>query len=253
MGSIGIFLDTGGNDIYANEHHGNNKSWVSGLYGVGRDTEIIRQPAIETIVEESEFEIEKYTIDETMPIDELFAIAAQWDIVTIPRERVREARRILSEREAEAVEYILENRLNTGSISIQRTILDFARNSDIFKARISEGLSSDKPRAVSNTILFIGILGLTNYIETFDKMLTEEQYVNDILSALGRLSTDKSIDILARYIDSEDRYRRVIVVRSLKEINTDQSLNMILSIEDNNCFLIKSMIDIVQNEGQSGE
>jgi len=251
MGSIGIFLDTGGNDVYANEHQGNDMSWVSGIYGVGRDMNIVRTPVEEPAVESlssatKEEKIDEFVLDENMPINELFALAAQWDIVTVPRERVSEARRVLLERETEAVPYIFESMMHTGSISIQRTILDFARNSDFFKESLPEGLKSSRARTVSNTIMFIGILGLTEYVDTFEEMISDGKNTDNILSALGRLRTEKSIDILAEYIHSEDRYRRVTAVRALKEMNVPRSLEIVLSLDGHECFLIKSMVDIVK-------
>jgi hypothetical protein len=246
MGSIGIFLDTGGNDVYANEHQGNDMSWVSGIYGIGRDMNIVREPVEEPVVVGDEPAIDEFILDENMPINELFALAAQWDIVTVPRERVSEARRVLLEREAEAVPYIFENMMHTGSISIQRTILDFARNSDLFKESLPDGLKSSRARTVSNTIMFIGILGLIEYVDTFEEMISEGKNIDNILSALGRLRTEKSIDILAEYIHSADRYRRVTAVRALKEMNMPRSLEIVLSLDGHECFLIKSMVDIVK-------
>jgi hypothetical protein len=249
MGSIGIFLDTAGTDSYANEEQGNDRSWISGIYGVGRSMNIPKSQTIEpTIAEQPIEEATDIVIDAETPIAEVFRLSALQGIVTFSREKLSEARKMLLSREAEALSYIFEHKINSGSIAELQCIIDFARLSENFAEWLPVGLKDRRGRAVSNTILFIGILGLTDYLEHFERLLSEAKFQQDILSALGRIKTDTSIDIVSRYIDSDDRYLRVTAVRSLINIGTERSLDIVKSLSDIDCFLIKSMMDIAISE-----
>jgi hypothetical protein len=244
-GSIGIFLDMGGDDSYANEHQSNNSTWVSGVYGIGRDKENeINEFQSEKVTNEDnplENEVNLHKID----IKELFQRASEWEVGNAI-ERVREARKVLLEREPEAVTYITEHKIMTKSGLELRAITEFLKGSTQMQERLPELLNHEHFRAVGNAIYLIGEIKDESFIETFEQMLSENRYVNGILSALGKFANDKSIDILETYIDSENVYRRVTVARSLKEINTERSIHLLLTMKDDDCFLIKSMIELLQ-------
>jgi len=248
MGSIGIFLDTAGSDSYANHQHGNNSTWTSGFYGVGKDLNIVKETpeSVVTTIEEVPEEI--ILLDPDTPINELFSIAAQWGIVTNSKERLAHARKLLLERDLETTEYIIDMQLNTGDISVLQAILDYARQSEAFKTHIASGLNKTKSREISNTILFIGLLRLDEQVDELERLLNIGLYEQDILLALGRLKTDKSVDILSSYLNSSDQYKRVTAARGLKELGTERSLNLLFTLENEDNFLIKSLIDIVRAE-----
>jgi len=255
-GSIGIFLDMAGDDNYPTDTQQNDHTWTAGVYGIGIDT--VGTPLATSASAENDDNRpasaddddnipEIPDLDPDMPIKELFAIAAGWEVGTDQNiARIRKARDIMLTRETEATEYIFENKLKTKSGLEFRAVIDLAKRSDHFKAKLSDGLAHPHRRAVGNTISIIGILSLTEYLDTFADLLAEGKYIGSILSALGSFPDDeRSIDMLQEYIHSENVYTRVITAQSLKEIGTPRAINLILSLKDDPEFLIKSMIDII--------
>ena len=246
-GSIGIFLDMGGDDIYPNEHQENNSSWVSGIYGLGKDLEISEAKTEESIeITESIEKMEESDNFEGISIQELFAKASEWEVGDAV-ERVRIARLKILEREEEAIEFIIENKIMTKSGLELRAILDFVRNSDLMKARLPEALEHEHFRAVGNTIYIIGEIKDVSFLDIFESMLSENKYIGSILSALGNFERDKSIDLLELFMASDNVYHRVTTARSLKQINTERSIDLLLSMKDDECFLIQTMIELEKN------
>jgi len=259
-GSIGIFLDMGGTDSYPTETQDNDYHWTAGTYGLGLDTvgtpfmvsetslgtQFIASDTIDTTVDDANLTAQP-DLDPEMPIAEAFSIASGWEVGTEENiATIHKAREILHTRETEATDYIFEKKLKTKSGLELRAIIDLAKHSEYFKEKLPDGLAHTHRRAVGNTIYIIGVLSLTEYLDTFANLLTEGKYVNSILSNLGSFGSDeRSIDMLQRYIHAENVYTRVITAQSLKEIGTPRALNILLSLKDDKEFLIKSMIDII--------
>ena len=243
-GSIGLFLDLGGHDEYVNEYMVQNGVWTSGYYGIGKD--------IESIVDEehmvSQIEQDKYyVLDDTLKIEELFSLAAEWEVGNAV-EQVRTAREKLLERVEEAVPYIHEKKLMTKSGLELRAIEYLVHNSELMKSSLSKGLNHDHPRAVNNTIYLIGQTRDQNFLDAFRALLNNNKYVNSILSVLGNFESDLCLDLLESYLSSDDVYRRTIVARSLKEINSERSIKLLLSLGDDENFLIESMINQINRK-----
>jgi len=244
-GSIGLFLDTGGNDIYANELMDDDISWANGIFGFGLDkNEELEEIHEENLVDELfEDEASQDYVDPLLNIKELFAIASEWEVGSALN-RVRDARKLLIERDIESADYIFEQKLHTKSGLEMRAILELAQNSDYMKQKLSDGLQHEHSRAIRNTIYIIGELADSSFLEIFEKMLEEELYVSSILSALGNIKTEKSVDLLEKYIDTNDIYVKVTLARSLLSINSDRSIELLLKFKDDDCFLIMSMIKL---------
>jgi hypothetical protein len=237
-GGIGIFLNISEEAIFATETLEHNSSWSRGMIGLGKS---ISPEPVEVAVEEEV--VSAVTIDPDIDISELFTLAAQWEVGSAI-ESVRVARTLMGERDVEAADYIINNRLNTRSGLDLRAVTWLLENSEYMRERLSEGLDHEIPRGVSNTIFLIGETRDVTYLDTFAEMLSEERFINPILSALGRLETEQSIDLLKQFIKTDNVYRRVIVARSLRTLNTPRSLELLLTMKDDGCFLIWSMIEL---------
>ena len=246
-GSIGLFLDIGGDDIYANENHSNNTHWINGFYGIGYDVDYLNERLDNHNLTKNDTEIftDELNFDNMIAIDSLFAIAAEWEVGSAV-ERVKKARQIMIQRENEAIDYIFDNKLHTKSGLELRAILHLTQNSELMKERLSAGLKHEHHRAVSNTIYLIGELKDSSFLESFEIMLNKKKNINSILAALGKINTEKSVDLLEAYINSENAYQQVIVARSLKSLNTVRSLVLLKTLKEHNCFLIKSMVRMIE-------
>lgn len=242
-GAIGLFLDLDGDDIYANENMADNSYWINGFYGIGLDTLTLK----DDIVKQEKSEVNQLPlISSNASIEEVFAVASEWEVGSAVN-RVRNAREILVSRDYEAVEYIFNDKLMTKSGLELRAITDLTKKSDFMKSKLTAGLNHKHFRAVNNTIYLIGEIEDLSFLDTFETMLDEDKNVNAILSALGKLKDEKSIDLLEKFIDSDDPYRKVITAGSLKNINSDRSIAVLMNLENDNCFLIQSMIRMMKD------
>ncbi|MEA1973584.1 MAG: hypothetical protein U9N34_09910, partial [Candidatus Cloacimonadota bacterium] len=184
-------------------------------------------------------------IDPKDDIKTIFAFASEWEVGS-SKDRVRTARKILLEREDETIEYIIENKLDTKSGLVYRAIKEFAQNCTDIKPLIKFGLSATKERIIKNTIRLIGDLEDETYLTVFKKFLEENNHTGTILSSLGKIATPECTKILGNYIHDENVFLRVICSRSLKKINSETSLNLLMQMEKDECFLIDSMIRIMR-------
>ena len=234
-GSLGLFLDTNGNDIYPNKISSNNSFWDTGYFGFGLDTLTFSQKKLK-----SEIKDEPIDIDSLSSIEKIFEYASEWEVGST-KKRVRFARKLLISQDKIATDYICKNKLDTKSGLEMRAIVELSKNSNYMKKKLSKNLKNKDERIVRNIIYLIGEIADTSYVDTLKIMMKNKKYTSSVLSCLGKMKTNKSLNILAKYIDSENVYWRVTTARSLKKIATPKSLKLLETMKNDKCFLIKSM------------
>jgi hypothetical protein len=240
-GGIGIFMDLGGDDLYPDPGWSNNEFWVRGLYGIGFDTELV--PEQEEIVEEDPVSEDLSFIDSLEDVDELFLIAAEWEVGS-SIERVRKARTKILDFEEEAARHILENKLDTKRGLEYRAILDFAKNSEHFRSKLSQGLAAEDSLAVKNAISLAGDLKLDEYLDTLAGFIQDKKYLPATISALGNFSNDKAVALIIRFLDSPSEHLRFITARSLKSIDSELSRTYLLKMADDDSFLVRTTVKL---------
>ena len=62
------------------------------------------------------------------------------------------------------------------------------------------------------------------------------------------MKSDQSTRILEDYIISDSEKLRVIAARGLKKIDTEMSRELLLSMKDDNSFLIKTMVKLMEEK-----
>ena len=244
-GSIGIFLDTGGTDsypIYADsteyhERYKNNSQWLFGTYGVGKDTSMVI-PEVEPMLEAQEKEVA--AVDSLALIKEIFSIASEWGVGSSAK-RVAKAAEILLDRDDEAAEYIFENKMDTKGSLEYRAISHYAKESKVFSDYLPRVLTDEDSVVVRNAIALIGEIKDSTMIDTLLTVLPVERYEVSVLSALGEIGTNKSIEILQQYMMSPSEKVRVIVARGFLKIDTPESLGLFEEMKDDPSFLIRTM------------
>lgn len=244
-GSIGLFLDTGGNDIYANENLSDNSQWIQPLYGIGLDTLMVKKQTATDKLAESQKEL----ISEDAPIEEVFATSAEWEVGS-SKQRVKVAREYLIKREKEALQYIKNEKLRTKSGLEMRALTHFVKNSSLANSLISYGLNSSEEREVRNAIRLIGDIKDISYLDQLEAFIADKKYLGTILSVYGEIADERCSNTLANFTDSENIYIRVITARSLRKINSELSISFLKQMKDDNCFLIKSMIRLLDNKNE---
>lgn len=244
-GSIGIFLDTGGEDIYPiyadsidyHERYKNDTQWSFGTYGVGKDTSMV-VPEVEPMEEAQEKEVA--TVDSLARIKEIFSIASEWGVGSSAK-RVARAAEILLNRDEEAAKYIFENKMDTkGSLEF-RAISNYAKKSKIFSEFLPCALTDEDSVVVRNTIALIGEIKDSTMIDTLLTVLPDKRYEVSVLSSLGDIGTEKCIAILKEYMNSPSEKVRVIVARGFLKIDTQESLELLGEMKDDSSFLIRTM------------
>jgi len=244
-GSIGIFLDTGGTDIYPIssdtsgyiEKYQNDDTWTYGTYGVGWDTLMVTEekPAMEEKAEE-----DAATVDSLASIKEIFSIASEWGVGSSAK-RVALAAEILLKRDAEASEYIFENKLDTKGSLEYRAILNFAKKSTEFGAYLPKALADEDSVVVKNSLALIGELRDSTLIDSLSILLDKKKYITSVLSSLGNMKTDRAVQLLEKYMHSPSERIRVIVARGFLKIDTPESLELLSMMKDDTSFLIRTM------------
>jgi len=245
-GSIGIFLDTGGTDIYPIssdtsgyiENHKNDAKWSYGTYGVGWDTLMVveEKPAMEEKAEE-----DAATVDSLASIKEIFSIASEWGVGSSAK-RVAFAAEILLKRDMEAAEYIFENKLDTKGSLEYRAILNFTKESEFFKEYLPKALKSlEDSVTVRNAIALISELKDSTMIDTLLNVMPDKRYTGSVLLALGTIGTSRSVNILKEYMHSPSERIRVIVARGFLKIDTPESIELLGMMKDDPSFLIRTM------------
>ena len=162
--------------------------------------------------------------------------------------RVKIAGDILLKREAEAADYIFSTQMATKSGLVYRALEKFVKESATFHNYIPDLLQHEDSLCVKNTMSLIGDLGDSTYIDTLYKFVKAELYLNTALSALGRIKSDKSAEILKDFRTVDSEKIRVITARGLKKIGSDYSNELLFEMEDDPSFLIQTMIRLLKNK-----
>jgi hypothetical protein len=236
-GSIGLFLDMGGKDVYPDSLKTNNSTWQKGTYGIGRDIELntFALTAAEAIADDDPL------VAADAPIAEVFKAAAEWEVGSAIN-RVKEARKVLAERREEAMIYILQNKLNSKSGLEYRALEAFLKDVPAFKASLFSYVEdADSLKAKVSMSLIAGV-GDSTLIEPIRRHLAAKRYITACISLLGSIKSAESISILSSYAFHPSERYRYIVARSLLEIGSDEAITTLKSMNLDESFLVQALI-----------
>ena len=235
-GSLGLFIDKGGYDTYADSLCADEGSWRQNKYGFGSD--LVLSNPLRTVQQDSEKRAAE--VDSLVTIDEIFALAAGWGVGN-NKDTVAKAAEILLQRDAETAAYIAENQMTTQSGLTWRAISNYAKKSQEFPEYFPELLESSDSLIVKNSIALVSLTEQNQYISELEIFLKAGKYITSILSALGNFDEPKSIEILSDYCNDESEKIRVITARSLRKISSPASLELLEKMKDDKSFLIRSL------------
>ncbi len=159
-GGIGIFVDLQGDDRYAEKDKGkNNHIWTSGNYASGMDLEAMepkKEPWEDTITVFPELDTIK---SDSAKMARLFYYGSLWE-VRADIAKVRTGRRILiNDYGPRAVEYIFRNEMKTFDGLKLRAIEEvFKAFKDTSAYYLYQGLHSDNDTIVRNSVYLLGQL-----------------------------------------------------------------------------------------------
>jgi len=236
-GGIGLFLDMGGKDSYHDSSKADNSNWEKGTYGLGRDIELGEKPL--SITQEKISDDPLVAAD--APIEEVFAAASEWEVGSAVN-RVREARKILVERQEEALPYIVKNKLSGKSGLEYRALEAFLDKVPGFKDQLFNFVEdSDSLKAKTAMSLIAGV-GDSTLIVPIKRHLENKRYITACISLLGSIKSEESIKILSTYaFHSSERYR-YIAARSLRQIGSNGAIEVLKSMNRDESFLVQALI-----------
>lgn len=236
-GSIGLFLDAGGKDSYPDSLKHDDTTWQKGTYGIGRDLSlnVVEKTTVEELAEAAAMP------DSTDTIENIFAIASEWEVGSAVQ-RVRRAREILLSRESEAVDYVLANKMNSKSGLEYRALEALAKKSPAFIQRLYPVIMDSDSLAAKNAIFLISGVGDSLLVDALAELLSIKRYEVSCLSALGGIDRPRSVELLKDYIFHSSERFRYITARSLLQIKHPSAREALELMQGDDSFLVQALL-----------
>ncbi|MBD3369097.1 hypothetical protein GF402_01885 [Candidatus Fermentibacteria bacterium] len=203
-----VFLDLADPDRYLGLGS-DSTSWRSDGYGSGMDVAEATPP--------KELPQEEIGDPESLGLDSLFSVASEW-AVSMNRRRVLAHREELASRGRKAVEYVIQNHLDTWrGLELRALEKVFEENEEISVPLLLDSLRPGcSDRAVSNAVYFLGKLEAAEAVPTLDSMLLDGLSTGlscRVIEAAGRIGSPDMLERLHGYAESESsRLRREVAV-----------------------------------------
>ncbi|MBN2621360.1 HEAT repeat domain-containing protein [candidate division WOR-3 bacterium] len=243
-GGIGLFIDLQGTDAYTEHDKGaNNHIWTSGTYALGMDLD-----AVAPKIEEWEDTITIFPELDTMQTDsakiaQLFHYASLWQ-VRADIARVRTARRMLKEDFGpRAVEYIFHNEFITYDGLVYEAIEEiFKAFKDTAATYLMQGLRADNDTIVRNSIYFLGRLNITSAGDILTEILADRS--NDTLASvliltLGTIKDKNAVPVIATYQNHRKERIRLRVAVALGEIQDTLGVPALFNLLSDDSYLVR--------------
>ena len=228
-GGVGMFADLQGSDRYAQEDKGdNNHVWTSGTFALGMDVEAVepkKEPWQDTVTTFPELDTMER---DSAKMARLFHYASLWE-VRGDIAKVRTARRMLIDDHAEqAVDYIFNYEFVTYSGLTLRAIEEhFAEFKDTAAYYLYQGLESDNDTIVRNSIYLLGQLEIEGAADTLVKKLEDKRndsLAGSLVSALGKLKAKQAIPTILKYADHGKERMRILVAEACSKIKSERAI-----------------------------
>lgn len=236
FGGFGIFIDVGGRDSYPKSRPGEDETvWTGGSYGIGMDVESSRE------VEREEF-AQRDTLDKDASVSELFKAAALWEVAE-NKERVRNARERLKEKRMDAINYIIDNKMDTKSGLELRAIEEVAKtHPDSIELRLLELIENDDRRIRGNAIWLLGKIESQSSVAQLIAVLGDKRnwnLRNTIIGALGDIGKESATNTILPYLKDEEERVRITSLRALGKIKDSGALEKMMNAFKDPFFTVR--------------
>lgn len=242
-GSIGLFLDLGGKDTYPLSVTANDSTWVRSSYGVGRDLNFYDEVKTKTeeLAESAELPAED------APIDEIFAIASEWEVGSAVQ-RVRKARSIMAQRSTEAIPYALEYKLGTKSGLEYRALEALLKSAPQMADQLYPYIHHADSLKAKNALSLLATEADSLLIAELKNLLQQEKYIGTCLSILGVYDTAEALELLSPWLDHDLERYRYIAARSLAKLDLPEARQRLRQKRNDPSFLVKSIVRALKEE-----
>lgn len=226
FGGYGAFVDIGGRDTYPKSRDGGDESvWSDGDYGIGMDVESGKEPQEEGFPQ-------KALLKEDAPVDEVFRVASLWEVAE-NKERVRNARERLKELGMEALEYVIENKMETKSGLESRAIKELAEAyPDSIEAPLLNLLRDESRLKRGNAIWLLGKIKSKNSVDSLIIALQSKEnrrLRNTIIGVLGEIRDKKATKVIIPYLKDEKERVRITSAGALGRLKDKESIEPLLT------------------------
>ncbi len=242
-GSIGLFLDLGGKDSYPLSVTENDSTWVRGSYGLGRDLNFYD----EVKTKEEELSESAEMPAEDAPIDEIFAIASEWEVGSAVQ-RVRKARTIMAERSVEAIPYVLEHKLGTKSGLEYRALEALLKSAPQMAFQLYPYIHHADSLKAKNALSLLATDADSLLIPELEQLLNQDKYITTCLSILGLYDTVEALELLSPWLDHDLERYRYIAARSMAQIDLPEARQRLRQKRNDPSFLVKSVVRALKEE-----
>lgn len=241
---IGLFLDLKGKDFYKGENLKKEPFLISkGEFGLSYDPDTTKT-----------FEPEEEGIDIEIPsdldIDSLFKIASEWEVGKY-KKMIPKARKILSERKKEALDYIFNNQINTLEGLKLRAIRDVIKeNRKLSYPYMREILKKKNDTLKLNIIYLTGEAGVKEMENSMWEMLKREKrdlFKANIIFALSKLKTE-NFEEFSKYLKEDSIDLKISVIRASGEIKRKKLLKNIVPLLGDKDALVRFGAEKVLSE-----
>lgn len=243
-GGIGLFIDLQGVDRYAEKDKGrNNHIWTSGTYALGMDFEAVepkKEPWEDTITTFPELDTMQ---SDSAKMARLFYYGSLWEVrADIPKAKT--GRRILiNEFKEKAVEYIFKNEMRTYDGLKLRAIEEiFKAFKDTSAYYLYQGLHNENDTVVRNCIYLFGQLEYTKARDTLRLMLEnkpEDKIAGVLIYTLGKLKDTLAIPIFSLYYKHKNERMRLRIAEALQNIKDTTGLSILVKLLTDSSYLVK--------------
>ncbi|MBN2379642.1 HEAT repeat domain-containing protein [candidate division WOR-3 bacterium] len=232
-GGVGIFIDLEGSDRYTEKDKGdNNHVWTSGSFALGMDLEAVepkKEPWQDTITTFPELDTIK---TDSAKMARLFHYASLWE-VRGDIAKVRTGRRMLiDDYGTAAVDYIFKNEFKTYDGLATRAIEEhFKEFKDTAAYYLYKGLHHENDTVVRNSITFLGELEIEGAADTLTLMLTDKKnkdLTGILIYSLGLLKARNAVPAILEYARDDNERMRLRVATSLSQIKDERAIRAMI-------------------------
>ncbi|MBM3286046.1 MAG: hypothetical protein FJY88_01635 [Candidatus Eisenbacteria bacterium] len=235
----GIFLDLEGKDTYPAHSGGKDGAvWSHDLYALGIDLDRDLQLPGETTPD-----IVLTAQDTVRSVKDLFAEASIWEVGSA-REKVRRARKALSTKGREAIEYVLREKMASDDGLEYRAILEVGQTDpELFTRRILARLDDPNGQVQRNVIALLGEMTRKEGRLPLEGLLSraeQEKNWTRVVQALGRIGEPVSAPAIRPFLGDPSERRRIAACVALASIKDTLSVSAMAALLDDPLLTVRS-------------
>ncbi len=237
FGSIGTFIDLGGEDMYTGRQSGRDENiWQNGDYGIGIDLESARTTPRATYAQRD-------TLPDDATIERIFEAAAEWAVAE-NIERVEHARERMKERYQEAIPYVITHKMNTTSGLERRALEDLAKaQPDSIEPLLTELLYDHDIKVRKNAIWLLGVIETSNAVEPLIEALEQDENEplrTTIVFALGDIGDARAVPEVIHNLEHGHEKMKIIAAQALGKIKDASAVSALIDAFSHDMFTVRS-------------